>query len=836
MGACQLITTNCDVNYNNNKIKSDDKLGCKLNSAQHVLGKIIRSEKHLINVNDTYIDTYALVDNALHVLNTDGFIQNDIYFRHQRFDVVVKQYKKQKLQFIDTLFTLHSSNNNNNCNNGYNSSSSNTNTFNVNELSEYQIELLNAARLEKISDIFFLESPKQIIPYFQNENFNLLTYISQTQIKFNYLGNTNMFNCLIYLCLKNKYFLKNILYQFDYDTKTFCIKLYINSQTKLVLLDEHILVTESYQPTFINANEKVFWIALIEKAIAKVSGTYMNIVNTLSSFLFGYLIDFPILKHVHTSYTSNKLFYIIKDAIGKKFICFSENKHKVRISFFIAGVFVVNGNKYIELILPEISQHVLKDIKEIKRANTVNDEDVKESKYFPECKLNSDKIIFMNVDMYYTYFSDTYVLVYNNTHFHTVKEIAMTKTIDSVSSSNETNKYIMLKVKSLQNNHIYVRLFFNKGDNYQMFALPFRLVIARFTNHNSNTNGNNDNNASSFMNSQINNNNNNNNNDGNSSSTCDEYGFEYVYSVFICDYTQLDMVNSSFTFETDLHSGLYFMFIKQYNNQSTPNQTVTISITSSTYLEIMETNHKQKGTYKNIDNIILNNANTSLIYQSLFESYLHKHSSTQPIEGSNSLLYKYSISDTNFGYSVIGISNSSDSYLLYMEMKYKVKGMMLLNIEHPKIKCVVATPNTTKVLVFEWIDHLNNVSIDLKPKFYIKQYPLFMINTNPSLYAVDKHLVSNKSDNDELYYSVIEGAFGVYLILSNEGKDVYEVKGEIALNVNESTCTRNSSDVHVKQINPFTKEIVFFFCEETFYKNNLTRHLEVKLNCVKKTS
>ena len=41
----------------------------------------------------------------------------------------------------------------------------------------------------------------------------------------------------------------------------------------------------------------------------------------------------------------------------------------------------------------------VKDVKEIKRANTVNDEDVKESKYFPECKLNSDKIIFMNVDM-----------------------------------------------------------------------------------------------------------------------------------------------------------------------------------------------------------------------------------------------------------------------------------------------------------------------------------------------------------------------------------------------------------------------------------------------------
>ena len=63
----------------------------------------------------------------------------------------------------------------------------------------------------------------------------------------------------------------------------------------------------------------------------------------------------------------------------------------------------------------------------------------------------------------------------------------------------------------------------------------------------------NDNNASSFMNSQGNNNNNNNNNDGSNSSTCDEYGFEYVYSVFICDYTQLDMVNSSYTFETDLH-------------------------------------------------------------------------------------------------------------------------------------------------------------------------------------------------------------------------------------------------------------------------------------------
>ena len=97
----------------------------------------------------------------------------------------------------------------------------------------------------------------------------------------------------------------------------------------------------------------------------------------------------------------------------------------------------------------------------------------------------------------------------------------MTKTIDSVSSSNEANKYIVLKDKSLQNNHICVRLFFNKGDNNEMFALPFRLVIARFTNHNgrnSSSNGNNDNNENSFMNSQGNNNNNN-NNEGNCSSS-----------------------------------------------------------------------------------------------------------------------------------------------------------------------------------------------------------------------------------------------------------------------------------------------------------------------------
>ena len=809
MGACQLIATNCGAN-NNGKAHSDNTALCKLTSAQHVLAKILRSERHLLLINDTYIDTYSLIDNASHVLNTDGFIHDDIYFRKQRFDVTVKQHKKQRTQFVDTLFTLHSSNPHSN------SSASN--------LSEHQIELLNAARLEKISDIFFLESPKQIIPYFQNENFNLLSYVSQTQIKFNYLGNTNLFNCLIYLCLKNKYFLKNVLYQFDYETKTFCIKLYVNSQAKLVLLDENILVTESYQPTFINANEKVFWIALIEKAIAKVSGSYVHIVNTGCSFLFGHLIDFPIIKHAHATHASGKLFLVIKDAIDKKFICFAENRCRVYVSFFIAGVFVVNGNKYVELILPEISQHALEDIREIKRANAVDEADAKESKYFPDCKLNSDKIIFMNIDAYHRYFADTYVLVYNNTHFHTVKEIALSKTIDSVSSSNETNKHILLKIKSLQRNHVYVRLYFNKGDNNEMFALPFRLVIARFTSHN----GSSDNNASSFMNSHSNNNN-------DMYETNNDYGFEYVCSVFICDYSQLDMVSCSYTFETDLHSGLYFMFIKQYNNQSTPDQTVTISITSSTYLEIMETAQKQKGTYKNVDNMILNSSNMSVMYQSLFESYLHGNSSAQPIEGSSSLVYKYSISNANFGYSVVGISNSSDSHLLYMETKYKIKGMMLLNIEHPKIKCLVATPHTMKVLVFEWIEHLNNVSIDLKPKFYIKQYPLFMLSTNPSSHAVDKHLVSDKRGNDDLYYSTIEGAFGVYLVLSNEGNCVYEVKGEIALSVSESTC-RNSSDVHVKQINPFTKEIVFFFCEETFHKNYLARHLDVKLSCVKKTS
>lgn len=791
MGTCKSIS-NCGNNPNHEGFSSNIGQFYSSTDSQHILSKILKNERDLFNKNEKSLDTFSIINSLTNTLNLAQYETEKIYYNEQRFDTIVKSLKKTNSIFIDESFspvykhelkfiTKESDGT------GYNDGNS------INTLTDQQTALLLSAKLEKISDLFFLKSPIDIITCFQNDNFDLASYSASTQIKFNFLGNPNLFNCILFLSIKNKYYLKNILYQFDFSTKVYCIKLYHKCLPKLIVIDERILVNESYNPLFINANEKTFWLMLIEKAILKLT-SHQFLINGFASDFFSVLTFIPVVKFSHETQSKTKIWERIKESLTKKYILFCESRQKISFSFFISGAFTVNKRKYIELILPEynIFDVVNKTkICNIKKKIVIHSEDIKESKFFQETKLTSEKIIFMPFEFFYSYFDSIFSAIYNPGFFHTVKEIPLT-------SQNEIGrgKNVIMKLKSLQINHVFLSLTTSEKGT---LSYPFRFIIAELVYG---------------FNEEEN-----------------EFSFKYVTSLYATDQKSL-----SYPIEINMESGLYFAFISYSKNieSEEDNPVLIVSIYSSTYIEIIDVSPKQKALYKNVDIKLFNNI--SKIYQSLFQSYVDLHGSTQLIEKENEIIYKHSISNENFGYSIVGVENTSNDKIVYLDIKYKVTGMILLNITKEEetnliSNLMVCPPKQKNIYVFEWVDKIEAVRIEIKPKFYIKQY--FLGNLSLEYFEshhieMQRHLIK---ENEDVFYSIIEGAFGIYLIVENEGNSVYTIGGKIGIEVDKDN--KACSDISLKQVNPFTKEYVFLLCNGFFHINYMNGKVKMELYCKK---
>ena len=187
-----------------------------------------------------------------------------------------------------------------------------------------------------------------------------------------------------------------------------------------------------------------------------------------------------------------------------------------------------------------------------------------------------------------------------------------------------------MKLKSLQINHVFLSLTTSEKST---LSYPFRFIIAELV-YGSNEEEN-------------------------------EFSFKYITSLYATDQKSL-----SYPIEINMESGLYFAFISYSKNieSEEDNPVLIVSIYSSTYIEIIDVSPKQKALYKNVDIKLYNNI--SKIYQSLFQSYVDLHGTTQLIEKENEIIYKHSISNENFGYSIVGVENTSNDKIVYLDIKY----------------------------------------------------------------------------------------------------------------------------------------------------------------------
>ena len=105
MGSC---STNCANHFLNDTEKShediDERLYYHNSDSKHIVSKIIKNEKEMINKFESFLDTFSLVDSKSHTLNLAKFTNDELYLNNQRFDSIVKQLKKRNEIFVDDNF------------------------------------------------------------------------------------------------------------------------------------------------------------------------------------------------------------------------------------------------------------------------------------------------------------------------------------------------------------------------------------------------------------------------------------------------------------------------------------------------------------------------------------------------------------------------------------------------------------------------------------------------------------------------------------------------------------------------------------------------------------
>ena len=235
-----------------------------------------------------------------------------------------------------------------------------------------------------------------------------------------------------------------------------------------------------------------------------------------------------------------------KDILSNEF--FDNNNY---ISFFITNVFKVNGRKYVELYLPynKDSQNNI-----IKFPNNIYEEDIKNSKFFPEENLKNENLIYYKYDHYFKHFDNTYILNFNPLfHFESKTIILLDSNINLLKFKVEKKTKISLSM-SLPHSLLF------------RFVLAQLIVTENYIRR-IKTMSSENNESNSYYTDEI------------------DYNFEYIDSQY--------SFGTSGIIETTLKEGTYSLLFNVYSNSQVKISIGAISENQIEFLDVLKKSQKK---------------------------------------------------------------------------------------------------------------------------------------------------------------------------------------------------------------------------------------------------
>lgn len=84
----------------------------------------------------------------------------------------------------------------------------------------------------------------------------------------------------------------------------YLIRFYINGNETPIIVDDHLPVTASGRPAFATCRDGEIWVSILEKAWAKLHGTYARTEGGLPCFAASHIMGVPSESFPHSSIES----------------------------------------------------------------------------------------------------------------------------------------------------------------------------------------------------------------------------------------------------------------------------------------------------------------------------------------------------------------------------------------------------------------------------------------------------------------------------------------------------------------------------------------------------
>lgn len=98
----------------------------------------------------------------------------------------------------------------------------------------------------------------------------------------------------------------------------YLVNFYLNGRETPVMIDDYLPVTLDGRPAFASSREGELWVCLLEKAWAKLHGSYARIEGGLPGFAISHLTGVPVQNILHDTVQNNEDFFDLMEASDRK--------------------------------------------------------------------------------------------------------------------------------------------------------------------------------------------------------------------------------------------------------------------------------------------------------------------------------------------------------------------------------------------------------------------------------------------------------------------------------------------------------------------------------------
>lgn len=317
------------------------------------------------------------------------------------------------------------------------------------------------------------------------DNYNLFKGIEADDIKQGILGNCYFLSSIAAIAefkerIENVFVEKSLSKNNQYQ-----VKLIIQGKPKIVIVDDYIpCLKNSKKAAFTHCRgaDNEIWVSLIEKAWAKINGSYAMTIAGLPSEGMSTLTEAPTVTYIHKKYSTDQIWKILYDSDKKDYIICTCTRGDAGLDgVSIDSVGLVPGHAY-----TIISLHEYKDLKLIKIRNPWGSFEWKgdysdssnlwnsDLKKFVNYVNSDDGTFFMKFTDFLNFFPYSFICKYEKSYFYDYKKFSQVPEESLVSC-----KIVITKPTNIMINlHQKSERMKNKIPNYHLNMS--RIIICKF--------------------------------------------------------------------------------------------------------------------------------------------------------------------------------------------------------------------------------------------------------------------------------------------------------------------------------------------------------------------